>query len=462
MELPFQYETTAMATSMTDKLFPLPLTPFEFYYFCDNQPEYPTMYPVEMKFSGVLQRGAFSRALAAALERHPLLGSLVGEGPEGQPAWIGNGPNPVTIDWESEKTPLSHAQGEYIDLCRWPGLRVWVRCSEKTSRAVFQMHHACCDGLGALRFAEDLLVLYSREVAGGDPAIAPRPIDVTQLRTRGEFPPTEGGLKILARDAYVTARVWGPILLRTPAPLRVPSSGQNSPATPMPFLGFQTHVLDPGLTRRLRALAGTQNVTLNDLMLCDLFQTVGDWNRQFGQRGNPWLRINVPVTVRDRDDDTMPAANLLSFMFLARKVRQCRDRAGLLAGIHWETEAIKRWRLGWYFLGGLALGRRWVPWFLRRNRSFATVVLSNLGRIFSRAPLPRQGRQLVCGDVILKRITGVPPVRPLTRAAIAVVSYAEETTINLRSDPRLFTVEQSQQFLADYVARLGATVRRGK
>ena len=35
-------------------LFPMPLTPFEYYSWCDDRPDYPTTFPVELTFSGVL------------------------------------------------------------------------------------------------------------------------------------------------------------------------------------------------------------------------------------------------------------------------------------------------------------------------------------------------------------------------------------------------------------------------
>jgi hypothetical protein len=36
-------------------LFPLPLTPFEYYYWCDDRPDYPTTFPIELTFSGLLE-----------------------------------------------------------------------------------------------------------------------------------------------------------------------------------------------------------------------------------------------------------------------------------------------------------------------------------------------------------------------------------------------------------------------
>ncbi|MCH7752913.1 MAG: chromosome condensation protein, partial [Planctomycetes bacterium] len=58
---------------MADDLLPLPLSPFEFYYWCDDRPDYPTTFPVELMFRGPLRRKAFAEALQVCLDRHPLL-----------------------------------------------------------------------------------------------------------------------------------------------------------------------------------------------------------------------------------------------------------------------------------------------------------------------------------------------------------------------------------------------------
>jgi len=60
----------------------------------------------------------------------------------------------------------------------------------------------------------------------------------------------------------------------------------------------------------------------------------------------------------------------------------------------------------------------------------------------------------VCGNLVLEQLTGSAPIRPLSREAICVVTYAYDTTLNLRCDPHCFSVEQSRQLLEDYVARL--------
>ncbi len=186
-------------------------------------------------------------------------------------------------------------------------------------------------------------------------------------------------------------------------------------------------------------MARVHDATLNDLLLRDLFLTMRTWNQQHnGSQGI--FRVNVPVNLRDRTDRCMPAANRLSFAFVTKDLRNFDDRRKLLTSICDDTVRIKQWKLGLYYYGGLAVAchvPNAVPWALNRRYSFATVVLSNLGRVYARSALSGRGRRLACGNLVLERVTGAPPLRPLTRAAIAVVEYGDEANINLRCDPHL-------------------------
>lgn len=161
----------------------------------------------------------------------------------------------------------------------------------------------------------------------------------------------------------------------------------------------------------------------------------------------------------------MPAADVLGFTFLTRRTRECDDSSRLLQSIRAETEAIKKRRLGLYFIGGLAFASRikgLVGRLLARRHPFATVVLSNVGRPFCRTPLPRRQGRLVCGNTVLEGIAGVPPIRPFTRAAIAVNIYGGAITLSLRCDPTCFSEEATRRLLDAYVVQLQETSSRGR
>jgi hypothetical protein len=64
----------------------------------------------------------------------------------------------------------------------------------------------------------------------------------------------------------------------------------------------------------------------------------------------------------------------------------------------------------------------------------------------------------VCGNVVLERVAGVPPIRPLTRSAMVVGEYAGEMIVIVRCDPRYFRPEDTRAFLEAYVQKLRETI----
>lgn len=464
-------------------LFPLPLTPFEYYYWSDDRPEYPTTFPIDLSFAGRLDQGAFLTALGQAHQRHPLLGALI-DGDNSKPHWVLSGQPAPSVDWAVHSVPISHPDGEYIDLRSHVGLRVWVRTSASATRVLLQFHHACCDGLAAIRFIEDLLLFYGAAVSGDPEAHQPIELDVERLRERGTLDPgspVKPSLAIIVRDIWITALVWSDIVFHRSAVLAVPAQrmtgepagNANSPSPrgslcehdlPRPFLEFETHVMSRDQTQKLRGVAKARGATLNDLLIRDLLIVLRDWNQMYAGQSRGRLRLSVPVSVRNPGDSYLPAANRIGFAFVSPTLGDNRDGLELLDAVHQRMGRIKQWKLALFFLGGLAFAINvggLVPWMLRRNRSFATIVLSNLGRIFSQSTLPRREGRLVCGNVVLERMSCVPPIRPLTRASIAVTEYAGETTISLRCDPRLFRRDECRALLDAYVRRLQETACRG-
>jgi hypothetical protein len=446
-----------MSNSESGSLFPLPLTPLEYYYLCDNRPDYPTAFPAELQFSGQLDRDGFQRALTYVLSRHPMLTARVGRLANGIPAWIeGDGSLPL-IDWGRPCEPIRHCRGPAIDLASAPGLRVWVREADGVSRLFLQFHHACCDGWGSMQFIEELLIAYHIQIEGSHCGVALRPLDPARLRNRGRLDVQPGWWARL-RDLWVGTRLWTGWTFRQPALL---APGQPAPAeADPPLLDFQTVEVNRELTQKLRQVATAAGGSLHDVLLRDLFQSLHQWNHRQGSQNRRAIRINVPIMIRDRDDRLLPAANRLTFAFLSRRRGQLVDSQRLLEDIVAEMQAIRKDRLGLYFVGGLGTFCRvpgLIPFFLNRHRCFATAVLSFGGRLLAHSPLPRAGHRLVAGNVVLDHITGVPPLRPLTRAAIAIGIYDDQMAINVRCDPQHFSRDDTQAFAQMYRQRLAMT-----
>ena len=213
--------------------------------------------------------------------------------------------------------------------------------------------------------------------------------------------------------------------------------------------------------KQLRHAAAQQGVTLNDLLLSEMFHTMREWNLEQGGSSRGRLRIMMPSDMRTQQDFAMPAANMTSYNFITRHIRDCDDPPSLVRGIRDETIRIKGDQRGKFFIDSLMIARRvpgLVPFLLSGRRCLSTVTVSHMGDPTRRflATFPRQGGKLLCGDVVLEDMVGVSPLRPQTRAAVSIVTLYRQLAINVRLDPHTMTLADTQAFVEMYAERLAS------
>ncbi len=210
--------------------------------------------------------------------------------------------------------------------------------------------------------------------------------------------------------------------------------------------------------RKLSAAVADAKVTINDWLLRDFFVAVDDFRtRQQATTQGEWIRVSVPINLRQGTDARMPAANLVSMVFLDRTPQQIADSAGLLHGIHKEMDSIRRRQSGLIFIvalwivrllpGGLA---KWV----NRDCCEATCVLSNLGRAMVDSPLPRSNEKIVAGNVLLDGIDFFAPVRNGTSVSVALIYYAGGLRLCMHYDSRHITEAQADDLMATYLRKI--------
>lgn len=455
-----QLPQPATTADSTDGVFPLPLSPFEQYMVQDDTDSYPMSFVLILKLNGSLKREEFEEAVDFALRRHPLLMSYVGQVRGKGLCWIPVETPAPKIEWEEHGRPRSLPEREKIDLATEIGLRIWVDRTPTASELVFQFHHACTDGLGGVQFIGDLLAWYGQKTApeGAElPEIEPVCFERLRARTNYSHIESEAPPKTVSCPVMLSKKLMK-LLRRQPVPLT--ATRKNAIGSALEFPAIISRSIDRHTLQQLKVVAARKSVELNDLYLLEMFQTIRAWNQKHGKnQDSQWLRIGMPTSLRTPLHDQMPAANIVSYMFLTRRSGDCQKPDELLSDIHRQTSTIVNQQQGRFLAIGLKYvlkipGLLWC--LLRMNRCFTSVILTNVGDIrrqfTARFPL-KQGR-CVAGNVTLDVLTGAVPVRPNTRLSTSVGTYAGNLYINMHCDPLSFSKEQAEQLADIFVDRL--------
>jgi NRPS condensation-like uncharacterized protein len=424
------------------RLFPLPLTAFEHYMLADDRPGYPMTFFFRLTFAGHLAPRRFHDALRAALERHPLLRAHVRGRVDGMTwrlSWVDASPRGPWVSWDEKDVPVHFPGSPRIDLRGETGLRVWVRAGPDVTSVLLQFHHACCDGIGAVHFLETFLAAYAAPSSLNGAAVGPF------LRSRGRHAVAwRERVGRLPKDAARIARFF-----RTaPQPLAPCANARGDEPVLDAFAWLLSHTLDEAAVACLRAEGKRRGVTLNDLLLRDLFVALDGWNRQHSP-GARTLRIAVPTSMRPPERQSTSAVNDVSMVFVDRNSRQVADPERLLDSIHAETEDVKRWKMGFTLLGVVRLAGCLPGGFralLGGERCLNSAVLSNLGVVTDRLSAP--------GRPVLREVEFFPPIRAMTRAAFGIVSHRGRLTVGLHFDQRALTAVEGQKLLGAFVAQV--------
>jgi hypothetical protein len=432
----------------------LPLSAMEEFFFWDDRPAYPCDCFVRLRFSGRLDRPAFERATLVALARHPLLRAkveIVGR----RLQWsVVEGPAPV-VTWEMAPVGGPLPPARHIDLEREMGVRFHLRSDARTaaSELTIQFHHACCDASGFASFLCDLLLSYAGE--------ALPPLDSGLLAGRGRFGLGAGKLLRMLPRQLVGLLGARQFLMRRPVPIVPHQACADDSPLPADYPATLGHTFDREATAALRQTAKRREVTTNDLLACDFFLALAEWRARQNAADDGWLRMMVPVSLRRESDAPMPAANVVSTVFLDRRGSDFADAGDLLRGIHAEMDLIKRNQLGYTFVFSLAVCRRLFGGLrkqVRADKCTVSCVLTNVGGLYAQLPLPRRDGQIAVGNLTVTNIESAAPIHPYSCATVVAGLYADRLGITLHYDPRPLVPSQAADLLATFVQQIETSI----
>lgn len=449
---------------------PLPLATnaFERYMLTDDRPRHPMTFGIRLTFSGRLDRAALESAVREAVSRHPLLAAHLVRKRWRRPTWVAAADPMPYVDISDESQPLRYPGTERIDLESQTGLRIWARSGPERTELRLQFHHSCTDGIGAYRFVEDLLCAYHRAVRPDDLDVDYRPLDGERLRHR-----TRCGLTWWQVLLRMPVEIWGVVvglvmmLVLRPQPLLAAQSpGDDDEAAGPLLVDMPAHTFDAEQSDRLRQAARAVGATMNDLLLRDLLLASQEWNARIDPtRRGRLLRVMMPMNLRGRGDELLPACNVVAMVNVDRWLRWYPSAAGLLQTIRWETRLLRYFRFGLAFLRGVALVEL-IPGGLqqltRPGRCYATTVLSNMGRAFAQCNLRRRGGKLLVGEMVLEGVESAPPVRSQTATGLTCLYYDGRLTVVQNYDPHHFAAADAARLLELFVAQLHTSAAAGK
>jgi hypothetical protein len=446
-----QIRPTPADFALERRLFPLHLTPFESYMLHDDSPQFPMTFILQFEFEGCLDRLIFQDAVDRALVRQPMLRSHIRPAKGGRNCWVATEVYDSQVLWGDWETPIDQpVHTDHIDLKHEIGFRCWVRHNHQRARCVFLFHHAAVDGLAAYQFVGDILWFYATEM--GD-QLEPLPeVNPAELRNRlrNNLSPEVLQPSTAEQRQLAIERIEQPVQVLACATAKYSAPDQGS------FPDIFNLDFDKEQFKQLRLIAQDRGQTVNDALLESLFVALLQWNHVFSADSpKGTICVNMPLDLRNDAQPQFLAANYVSYALVHRTKEEISDPS--FAGqLRMELAHLKHRRFNSDFMRFLIetpVDNNEAIVSLRVNTDcLATVVFSNTGDPTRRfwVKLPRSGDGLKCGNLVLADVSGSPPLRKGTRAAVGVLTYQRKLRLCIRSDRDFMNAAQAKLFLEHF------------
>jgi hypothetical protein len=442
----------------TDHLFPLRLTPFEEYMYLDHRAGNSMVFSIRFDVEGQIDHAAIEQAVAQIAADNPLARATI------RRRWWGR------YEWTLERGVLPrvewHQAADYqyqlpaLDLAVEAGVRVIVVEGTESSRVSIFMHHTVGDGIACIRVIEQLLSSYAL-ATGADPStIRLLTTDPTRLADR-------------ERKRWATYRGWDRVKWRAYEFWKffsqLPTKLRPRAKAPLPACEQAPDYIDRLITfeetRALRLAAQAEDVNLNELLLCEFFATLAEWNERVGgahefRLRDPWYRVSMPTSLRELDDEQTSVTNIVSMTFLNRRHSLITGNAAAFRqSIQAESQEIRIRRRGEVLFDSLAMLRT-IPGLLGRTVRLpiclSSGVFTNLGspmrRLKTRYRWDQRG--MLFGNLRMIAIGGIPPLREGTNAVMSACMFGQSLTFSLQMAPRWFTRADAEEFFELFLRRL--------
>ena len=317
----------------------------------------------------------------------------------------------------------------------------------------FWAHHVLCDGAAAVIFINNWLQVYRNLIANQEFGQRISRIDVSLLEKRNSL-----GIKSWKFIKQVPFQVFGLFgavkFIFRDTTTTFDTSESESPPQQRNLPAILSIWINETEVRRLLSESARLKVSLNSILLGDLFRAFHQWRkcRCNDAKESDWLRIILPMNLREFADRGLPMANRTSLVQIDRRELSSVARDDLSRSIDREVKLIRRWRLDRMFLifvRILSLFELNLRKAAANPKSRGIAVFTNLGRPIKNIPGPSSEPDLPALSRLLE-FDFVGPIRLGTPFNFAVGRFRQGLRITLHYDSHIFSPEDAHQLLQIY------------
>ncbi|MFK7765877.1 MAG: hypothetical protein AB8B55_01455 [Mariniblastus sp.] len=459
------------------ELFPMPMTSIEKFHWFDDAPDYPNVVYCRMRVSGKLDKETARNAWQVVIERQPF-GDVRPEKVNGKLNWL-QGPRAsdrqaqdfskwdgTKFAWEEFEQPPTAWQfqdhrtksptGSFLGVSVFPAEK---GSNEFVSEIWLYVHHAISDGAGSIQCANDWMNVYANLRMGKQADAGLHRLDPDLLKTRNS-------LGILSWR-YLKHLWKQPIALFGAAKFVFRKTAELAPGLPSnqagQIIGSPNIIgqwISDDQVKRLSRNAKQNEVMLNSVLLGELYNAITEWRKKHGvHQPHDWLRIIVPMSIRNVSDRRLPAANRATLVQVDRCEKDTKDQRKLYHYLNREIMIIRGWQLDKMFLLVIRMLSAFEPLLRRaatKDKSRGMAVFANLGEPLRKSE--RSSARQPDSDAFIRpfEFDFVGPIREGTPVNFSISKYNKAIRVSMQYDGRVLTNKMAQQLLDKYCNQLNS------
>jgi hypothetical protein len=341
---------------------------------------------------------------------------------------------------------------------QWPGIASSNPPQNLVSEVWFSTHHCFFDGAGGIQIMSDWVQIYENLISGHEPNEGLPEIDHQRFNFRNRL-----GLsrwKFLRMLPFQAIGLFGAAKFVLRRSIQGPQRGLNPgdldqvPVGPSMVGAWLS--ADELLAVEQWSQAG--NFNSNAKFLGDLFGTLQTWHLNQNQAADPgeWIRIILPINLREIGDRRMSAANRSSLIQMDRRNLHAVTKVDLYRSIQREIGIVLRFQLDRMFLSMIRLigiNERILKRVVRNQKPRGIAAFTNLGRPFRRIErrlnINNSGNQQ--GLLNIREFDFLAPLRYGTPLNFSLAQFHGRLRLTLHYDASVFSGIEADRLLRDYL-----------